>query len=94
MERLLLAAQEMGGPLNVVIGRMEYLLERGSNKEAPRSLNVIMPQAAYELYLARGGGRWRRRRGLVPGGAGAPSKTTIVVKWIDLKYLGWAFKGR
>jgi hypothetical protein len=55
MERLLLAAQEMGGPLNVVIGRMEYLLERGSNKEAPRSLNVIMPQAAYELYLARGG---------------------------------------
>jgi hypothetical protein len=54
MERLSLAAQEMGGPLNVVIGRMEYLLERGSDKETTRSLNAIMPQTAYELYLPRG----------------------------------------
>ncbi|TKS62341.1 MAG: hypothetical protein EWM73_02576 [Nitrospira sp.] len=45
MERLLHAAQEMGGPLSVVIGRMEYLLERGPDKETVRSLNAIMPQA-------------------------------------------------
>jgi signal transduction histidine kinase len=45
MERLLFAAQEMGGPLNVVIGRMEYLLERGPDQETVCSLNAIMPQA-------------------------------------------------
>lgn len=41
MEALLLAAQEMGGPLNVVIGRMEYLLKRGADKKTVHSLNAI-----------------------------------------------------
>jgi len=45
MPRLRHIAQEMGGPLSVVIGRMEYLLERGADKETTRSLNAIMPQA-------------------------------------------------
>lgn len=33
MTRVLHLAQEMGGPLNVVIGRMEYLLERGTDRQ-------------------------------------------------------------
>jgi len=45
MPRLWHIAQEMGGPLNVVIGRMEYLLERKADKETTRSLDAIMPQA-------------------------------------------------
>ena len=45
MTRLLHLAQEMGGPLNVVIGRMEYLLERGTDRETTRSLKAIFSQA-------------------------------------------------
>jgi signal transduction histidine kinase len=45
MPCLLHIAQEMGGPLNVVIGRMEYLLKREADKETTYSLNAIMPQA-------------------------------------------------
>jgi len=45
MTRLHHLAQKMGGPLNVVIGRMEYLLERGTDRETTRSLKAIFSQA-------------------------------------------------
>ncbi|MDP3090544.1 MAG: histidine kinase dimerization/phospho-acceptor domain-containing protein [Nitrospira sp.] len=45
MIRLLHVAQEMGGPITVVIGRMEYLLERGADRETARSLKAIISQA-------------------------------------------------
>lgn len=46
MARLLELTQEMGGPLNVVIGRMEYLLGRNNiDGEVARSLNAIFSQA-------------------------------------------------
>lgn len=51
MTRLLHLAQEMGGPLNVVIGRMEYLLERGTDRETTRSLNAIFSQAPQLVAL-------------------------------------------
>ena len=42
---LLFIAQEMGGPLNVVLGRMEYRLDRGTDSETTRSLKAIFSQA-------------------------------------------------
>jgi signal transduction histidine kinase len=51
MTRLLHLAQEMGGPLNVVIGRMEYLLERGTDRETTRSLKAIFSQAQQLVAL-------------------------------------------
>ncbi len=51
MTRLLHLAQEMGGPLNVVIGRMEYLLERGTDRETTRSLKAIYSQAQQLVAL-------------------------------------------
>ena len=51
MTRLLHLAQEMGGPLNVVIGRMEYLLERGTDRETTRSLKAIFSQAQQLIAL-------------------------------------------
>lgn len=45
MIRLLHVAQEMGGLLNVVLGRMEDLLDRKADKETTRSLNAILSQA-------------------------------------------------
>ena len=45
-------AQEMGGPLNVVIGRMDYLLERGTeDRETIRSLKAIVSQAQQLVAL-------------------------------------------
>jgi signal transduction histidine kinase len=43
--RLLQLAQEMGGPLNVVQGRMEYLLDRKLDRETRRSLTAILSKA-------------------------------------------------
>lgn len=51
MTRVLHLAQEMGGPLNVVIGRMEYLLERGTDRETTRSLKAIFSQAQQLVTL-------------------------------------------
>ena len=51
MTRLLHLAQEMGGPLNVVMGRMEYLLERGTDRETTRSLKSIFSQAQQLIAL-------------------------------------------
>lgn len=45
LSRLLQLAQEMGGPLNVVQGRMEYLLDRKLDRETRRSLTAILTQA-------------------------------------------------
>ena len=52
MTRLLHLAQEMGGPLNVVIGRMEYLLKRGTDRETTRSLKAIFSQAQQLIRIA------------------------------------------
>ncbi len=41
----------MGGPLNVGIGRMEYLLERGTERETTRSLTAIFSQAQQLVAL-------------------------------------------
>ncbi len=43
--RLLQLAQKMGGPLNVVQGRMEYLLDRKLDRETRRSLAAILSKA-------------------------------------------------
>jgi len=51
MRRLLHIAHEMGGPLNVVLGRMEYLLERDANRETARSLKAITSQAEQLVAL-------------------------------------------
>lgn len=48
---LLEIAQEMGGPLNVVLGRMEYLLDRGVDRQTARSLKAIMSQAQQLVAL-------------------------------------------
>lgn len=45
MRRLLHIAHEMGGPLNVVLGRMKFLLGRDTDKETARCLKAIMSQA-------------------------------------------------
>lgn len=45
LSRLLQLAQEMGGPLNVVQGRMEYLLDRKLDRETRRSLMAILSKA-------------------------------------------------
>jgi len=49
--RLLDLAQEMGSPLNVVHGRMEYLLDRKLDRETRRSLTAIMAQAKQLIAL-------------------------------------------
>ena len=51
--RLFHIAQEMGGPLNVVLGRTEYLLWRGVDKETTRSLKAVMSQAQQLVELRR-----------------------------------------
>ena len=51
MTQMLHAAQEMGGPLNVVLGRMELLLERVADRETARSLSAIMSQAQQLVEL-------------------------------------------
>lgn len=48
---LLNLAQEMGSPLNVVHGRMEYLLGRKLDRETRRSLTAIMAQAKQLIAL-------------------------------------------
>ena len=88
MERLLLTDQEMGGPLNVVIGRMEYLLERGADRETAHSLKAILSQgqqlvvlrqqqldeARLTLGVANPGSRFRSREGYVTHNSpGGPS---------------------
>jgi hypothetical protein len=51
MTRLHHLAQKMGGPLNVGIGRMGYLLERGTDRETTRSLKAIFSQAQQLVTL-------------------------------------------
>jgi|CXWL01.1.fsa_nt_gi K+-sensing histidine kinase KdpD len=51
MPRLLHIAHEMGGPLNVVLGRMEYLLGRAADRETARGLKAIMSQAEQLVAL-------------------------------------------
>jgi signal transduction histidine kinase len=51
MLRLPCIAHEMGGPLNVVLGRMEYLLGRDADKETARSLKAMMSQAQQLVAL-------------------------------------------
>lgn len=53
LARLLLIAQEMGGPLNVVIGRMEYLLAYGKARDTSRSLKAILSEAERLVDLRR-----------------------------------------
>jgi len=48
---LLDLVQEMGSPLNVVQGRMEYLLDRKLDRETRRSLTAIMTQAKQLIAL-------------------------------------------
>jgi len=43
--------QEMGSPLNVVHGRMEYLLDRKLDRETRRSLTAILTQAKQLIDL-------------------------------------------
>jgi len=43
----------MGGPLNVVLGRMEFLLGRDADKETARSLKAIMSQAEQLVALCQ-----------------------------------------
>jgi signal transduction histidine kinase len=49
--RLLHLVQEMGTPLNVVHGRMEYLLDRRLDRETRRSLTAILAQAKQLIAL-------------------------------------------
>ena len=49
--RLLHLAQEMGTQLNVVHGRMEYLLDRRLDREMRRSLTAILTQAKQLMAL-------------------------------------------
>ncbi len=49
--RLLNLAQEMGSPLNVVHGRMEYLLDRKLDRETRRNLTAILTQAKQLIAL-------------------------------------------
>lgn len=51
--RLFHIAQEMGGPLNVVLGRTEYFVGRGVDKETTRSLKAVMSQAQQLVELRR-----------------------------------------
>ena len=48
---LLHLVQEMGTPLNVVQGRMEYLLGRKLDRETRRSLTAILAQAKQLIAL-------------------------------------------
>ena len=47
--------QEMGSPLNVVHGRMEYLLDRKLDRETRRSLTAILTQAKQLIDEVRTG---------------------------------------
>ena len=49
--RLLDLVQEMGGPLNVVHGRMEYLLDRKLDRETRRSLMATLTQTKQLIAL-------------------------------------------
>jgi len=49
--RLLHLAQQMGTPLNVVHGRMEYLLDQKLDRETRRSLTAILTQAKQLIDL-------------------------------------------
>ncbi len=51
MARLLEIAQQMGGPLNVVLGRAEYLLEQDGNEQTRRSARAIFSQVQQLVEL-------------------------------------------
>jgi len=51
MARLLEIAQQMGGPLNVVLGRAEYLLEQDGDEQTRRSARAIFSQVQQLIEL-------------------------------------------